>query len=176
MRACVRVCSREGNRLWLWGGGNMCRRFDLWGSEHDNYYLPSKKLTTALRASKLSFPFYYIIRPMTLDSYALTSAHAARSYSEPGQSAARSMFATLWGKKKVASSFLVSDIKMTQKQKKMQSIQRCNNTVCALICPWLSLWNLPLRNNGRPFNGIRVHADVYTAQLGSAQITACAIS
>lgn len=51
-----------GHRFWLRGGGNMCRRFDLWGSEHDNYYLPSKKLTTALRTSKHLCPFYYIIK------------------------------------------------------------------------------------------------------------------
>lgn len=67
----------------------MCRRFDLWGSEHDNYYLPSKKLTTALRTSKHLFPFYYIIRPSLLDyciQHQLTQLI-------PSQTAMSSMFA-----------------------------------------------------------------------------------
>ena len=63
----VRTCRREGTDFDFGGGGNMCRRFDLRGSEHDNYYLPSKKLTTALRTSKHLCPFYYIIRPTTSD-------------------------------------------------------------------------------------------------------------
>lgn len=60
--------------VYMWQGGQRndsreketCRRFDLWGSKHDNYYLPSKKLTTALRTSKHFFSFYYMIKQKML--------------------------------------------------------------------------------------------------------------
>lgn len=74
----------EQHRLWLQGGGgNMCRRFDLWGSEHDNYYLPSKKLTTALKTSKPLCPFYYIIRRNNIGWLHQMSTHAPQSIPNP---------------------------------------------------------------------------------------------
>lgn len=60
--------------VYMWRGGHRndsreketCRRFDLWGSKHDNYYFPSKKLTTALRTSKHLFSLYYMIKQKML--------------------------------------------------------------------------------------------------------------
>lgn len=58
--------------------------------------------------------------------------------------------------------------------------QRCNTLGDAInpyvdqFAPWLSL--LLLETMAGEFNGVRVHADVYAAQLGFVQITACALS
>lgn len=63
--ACVCVCSTC--IFWLQGRETCVEDFDLWGSEHDDYDLPSKKLTSALRTSKHLFHFCYIIRPKAFD-------------------------------------------------------------------------------------------------------------
>lgn len=74
----IKAAAKTVACVYLWWEGTdfdfreeeTCRRFDLWGSEHDNYYLPSKKLTTALRTSKHLFPFYYVNKcKQMLDGY-----------------------------------------------------------------------------------------------------------
>lgn len=142
----VCVCVYQGgSRLTLGGGGNMCRRFDLWGSEHDNYYLPSKRLTTALRASKLLFPFYYIISPMTSGSYTLTPGHAPPSQSETPKCCAALVrndsevpfHARCWN--------LYVFLFLTTRT--MQYIRRCHKPWCKSIHPLALI--TPLGNNGR---------------------------
>lgn len=74
----IKAAAKTVACVYLWWEGTdfdfreeeMCRRFDLWGSEHENYFLPSKKLTTALRTSKHLFPFHYINKcKQMLDGY-----------------------------------------------------------------------------------------------------------
>lgn len=57
----------------------------------------------------------------------------------------------------------------------MQFIRRRHKPSCESIYP-LRL-SLPLlKTMAGEFNGVRVHADVFAAQSGSVQITACALS
>lgn len=118
----------------------MCRRFDLWGSEHD--------MTTALRTSKNLFPFYCIIRPKNIGWLCLTSAHAAHTVPKPVKPCAPFFL----HKSYVFSSSLPSCICSN-----VCYDQCCEITLvklwlaCASICPWLISLKMTFRDSDGAF-------------------------